>query len=427
MEEFFVEKIIEFILKEIKEYKEKNELTFTNNDIYKKMQKLLSNKITDENSYDKISSLFLKLKNGSIISPNLHIYGEQERIATLNSILQQLDTFTISLVGKDNIKDMVNSYFDLLEGQLKNLLSVSDIIHLNQAKTNEMFLNEIIKILKRKEKQEPGYKNYYEYWNYVSLCNIGHFKKYELNNRTGEIPVRLEANWEKFIHQETWLEIVKYNICILLNLLNQIDEVYYNEYELLKAYYNNIALLGEVSDEIIYIDLCDNLCDQFEELKKLIHSISFDEDYDLRPFHEVLDKIKYIEKKVLSQSFGKCFCITGRIGSGKTHFIYHIMKNYTYKPYFLSDNKCFFIYIAAQYYKNTSLESLIVKHLKMPNDDITLSRINEYLKIDGIKLNIIIDNLQVLDKDSMENLQNSITDSTKYEMLYWILTIRENN
>ncbi|SHO49269.1 hypothetical protein [Anaerocolumna xylanovorans] len=344
--------------------------------------------------------------------------------------------------GKSNsknekmIKNFINNIIDVINKFIYENLDEKDIFLANRITDNirDSLINEVSKLKKELSDQQASgnnntlvykSKDYFAKWSKDSETLAGEILSLYLNNETGKIPTRLQNNWDCFIKLDNW------NVGILSNLNRMIE---------------NITLL--ITDKTIsnhfYKDM-KSLQEYKRELKDFVHYINEDNPFpssisyklnillkkvkkeicelncyktNSNLFKSLNDIIKYMESKLLSRTYGKCFCLVGRLGAGKTHFVFNVIKNY---------NKCFFVYINFQDYQKSSLEDLVLAELNMNKcDNLTIRRTNSFLKESNLRLIIVIENIQG-NNFNMEKLKNDIYELSKYEMIYWLLTIRETN
>lgn len=385
----------------------------------------MQNKTIDDKINDYLEDL-LSRKDFKIIIPirqNLHKFFEELSNHIINIFLVPDDKSIKQLINiiyyyklelniqNERNTEKLKAYFKEFDEKIQNLITSKYLVWTDQAIIQNQIFNPMLKT-----DEIPNYNFIYTRWlrNNERSCNV--ILERDLNNHTGEIPSPFYHIWEAFITAQQWHTVMEDKISDISNHLE------YNGFETnrlkdidINSNYNHIR--KELSD------FCDSTFIKINERK----------EKDTHHYYkELRSKMKEFQQYLKESTYGKCFFLTGRIGSGKTNFVYQMLSGKEFKKD--RENLYHYLYIEIEHsdWFNNNLQAVILGKLNNLTR-LQYEELEDYATMfeqKKIKLIVIIDGLQKYlfrDVRFKEELIKSISQGTYLHSLYWVITIRESD
>jgi hypothetical protein len=282
----------------------------------------------------------------------------------------------------------------------------------------ESIVQEILKLVSQKN-DEINIKEGIQNWNKVvqyQLKDINHNILNGHHSPDGSKSI-LSVHFEKFIEEAKWkfkiedllLKIKKQKASISTNLANQIFD------NLLKTNLNE-------NNEKVRLDLLDF----FSEIKpiefvnkEILKCHKNKNNSDSQNYTIVKATLSDLNYLINNPQYGKCFLIKGSFGSGKTHFVYQMLKSHDFLP----------VYISSQDNSVSFSKNLInnINRLSCQNFVSFYDFVSFLQRVPFEKdILIVIENIEKFNKSFYDDLFSLMEASTSVPEILWVLSINSN-
>lgn len=354
-----------------------------------------------------IRNFFEELFNNAI---NIFLVPDDKSIKQLLNIIYYYK-LELNIQNERNAESL-KSYFAEFNEKMQSLINTSKyLVWTDPAIVKARIFDSMLKPI-----EIPSYDFIYSKClrSNEKYCNL--ILERDLDNHTGEIPAALYYIWEEFITGQQWHKAIEEKV---LDIKYSLE---YDDFE---------------TDQLVNIDLNSNYNQIRKKLNDFCDSvflmINERQKKDAHHYYsELRGSVKAFQKYLKESTYRRCFFLTGRIGSGKTNFIYQLL---TRKEFRQDSRKLYqYLYLEIEHsdWFNAPLLTIILKKLNGLTQ-LQYEELEDYISIfeqKQIRLIVIIDGLQnFLSRDVRfkEELIKGISESTNFHSLYWLITIRESD
>jgi hypothetical protein len=273
------------------------------------------------------------------------------------------------------------------------------------------------------------FRNRYNNWINLEIATQSQY----LNEASNKIEHPLMQPWRKFKNSNSWgHELISIIDSILIwkyedekiNILKDFKtENIYKVTQIITKIKESKQMIGKYAYDNIRIKIEEQVKEFFRIRKIIFDNKQARQDRRLiRDIEKTREGMERLAEHI-TLDYNRLFLVAGDTGSGKSHLIREIFKEYSIQ----SNN----YYIKLDRFFKMDIEKYILKKIKevvgIEFEKIEdLNEIIEKSNLDNIKIFFIIDNINVsieYDNEFIDDIKKYICEYTKYEWLYWVLTV----
>lgn len=340
------------------------------------------------------------------------------------------------LPKQKQLKQLVNIFYSIRNDIINNIETSDKTLYqkmksvirdsLRDVLIDDPYIRQNIYNYAKKINEYPKFDLTFAKWLRKTSDNCDEIIERNLEGYTGIVPTEFLKAWDIFITSKQWHEKINKNV---IDLIDGLNSYLSDENEVCKQIYDYNFNQNYIHIEAGMLDLLEKLIMELDkrndqEKEKINKS---------KQYKYYKNEIIEIKRNIEKSSYNRCFLMTGRIGSGKSHFIYQLLTNANKQQILAEKPNCIYLFIKSNECINDSIENVILTSVKKMTDAPynDLEDLNDTLVKGGIKLIIIIDDFQNIlnsnNNNALDGFKNTITSSTRLHSLYWLISIRESS